>query len=273
MKFTDGKVAQLNEQIKTAVNGMTVASELPAGRGREPGLRVPEETIELEDGRQASIRFHKARGIYQLVILNPNGANEVIKEAASLTALTYDLLRDQAQDTLQRQDIEFENARIENGQPEGFRGYEEGSEETGRETEDWLQNYPHSGHVYAETIKYVSSANSQKMYAMVMGMLGQLRIPLTARNLDIAMRKLWDNNDEFAGYIEAARAEKQRLADEVTARAQAEADLAARVYPDDQPASPYAAPFVPMQSGATNRYGVDAPLTVRQQSYGTRKGI
>ena len=239
----------------------------PQAEDASQGFRVPEETIELEDGRQAAIRFHKARGIYQLVV-----AGEVTKEAASLTALTYDLLHEQAQDTLQRRDIESENERIEKGLPVGFTDYEEGSEETCHETADWLQNY-HFGQIYAETIKYVSSADSRKMYAMVMGMLGHLRIPLTAGNLDIAMRELWDKNDEFSGYVDEARAEEQRLADEETARAQAEADLAARAYPGDQPATPYAAPFVPMQSGATKRYGVDAPLTVRQQSYGTRRGI
>src|SRR5580704_11839857 len=100
MKFTDNTVAQLNEQIKTSINNMATAGEVPAGRGREPGLRVPEETITLDDGRQAIVRFHKARNVYQLAVANENGTTTVIKEAVSLTDLTYDLLHDQAQDTL-----------------------------------------------------------------------------------------------------------------------------------------------------------------------------
>ena len=264
MKFSDGRLAELDAQIKSSIIDMAVAGQVPAGRKYQPGIRVPDETITLEDGRQATIQFHKARNVYQLTVTNESGNTDVIKEAASLTDLTYSMLDDQGQATLQRQDIELENARIESGQPEGFRGYEEGSEETGAATEDWLQNYPHTGQIYADTIKYVSSAESRKMYAQVMGMLGKLRLPLTAPNLDLAMRELWDNNDEFASYIDEGRAEKQRLADKAAAVDQAKANQDAKIYPNDQPATPYAPPFVRMQVGGTKQFGLNEELTPRQ---------
>jgi hypothetical protein len=273
MKFSDYKVAELNQQIKTSINEMANAGEVPAGRDREPGLRVPDETIRLEDGRPATVRFHKARNVYQLAVANENGST-VIKEAANLTELTYDLLHDQAQDTLQRQDVEIENARIDKGLLADF---DEVDDKTS-ETADWLQNY-HYGQIYRETIKPLSYEEEQKMYSMTMGMLGKLRLPLTAPNLDLAFRELWDTNDEYAGYIDKARAEKRRLAVEAAAAAQAQEDQAAKIYPDKQPATPYAPPFTPMRNAGntentgTKRFGVDAELTTRQQSFARRKGI
>jgi hypothetical protein len=267
MKFSDGKVAELNQQIKTSINEMANAGQIPAGREREPGLRVPEETITLDDGRRATVRFHKARNVYQLAVASKKGST-VIKEAANLTELTYDLLHDQAQDTLQRQDIEIENARLEKGLLADF---DEVDDKTS-ETADWLQNY-HYGQIYRETIKPLSYEEEQKMYSMTMGMLGKLRLPLTAPNLDLAFRELWDTNDEYAGYIAKARTEKQRLADEGAIAAQAAEDQAAKIYPNEQPASPYAPPFSPMRNAGTKRFGVDATLTARQQSFARRKGI
>jgi hypothetical protein len=267
MKFADYKVATLDAQIRTSVNDTVAAGALPAGRNREPGFHVPEETITLDDGRLATVRFHKARNVYQLAVTNENGST-VIKEAANLTELTYDLLHDQAQDTLQRQDIEIENERLEKGLLAGF----DIVDDTSRETADWLQNY-HYGQIYRETIKPLSYEEEQKMYSMMMGMLGKLRLPLTAPNLDLAFRTLWDNNDEFSGYIDKARSEKQRLANEAAALAQAQEDQAAKIYPDSQPATPYAPPFVPMRNAGTKRYGADAELTTRQQSFARRKGI
>jgi hypothetical protein len=268
MKFSDQRLATLDAQIRTSISDMVAAGALPAGRNREPGFRVPEETIRLDDGRLATVRFHKARNVYQLAVENENGTSTVIKEAANLTELTYDLLHDQAQDTLQRQDIEIENERLEKGLLADF----DIVDDTSRETADWLQNF-HYGQIYRETIKPLSYEEEQKMYSMMMGMLGKLRLPLTAPNLDLAFRELWDNNDEFSGYIDKARAEKQRLADEAAAVAQANEDQAAKIYPDSQPATPYAPPFVPMRNAGTKRYGVDAELTVRQQGFARRKGI
>ncbi len=267
MKFSDYKVAELNQQIKTSINEMANAGEIPAGREREPGLRVPDETIRLEDGRLATVRFHKTRNVYQLSVANENGS-QVIKEAANLTDLTYGLLHDQAQNTLQRQDVEIENARLEKGLLADFDEIDDKTSETA----DWLENY-HYGQIYADAIKYVSSDDSHKMYAMVMGMLGRLRVPLTAPNLDLAFRELWDTNDEYAGYINKARQEKQRLADEAAIAAQAQENQAAKIYPNEQPATPYAPPFVPMRNPGTKRFGVDAELTTRQQSFARRKGI
>jgi hypothetical protein len=268
MKFSDQKTATLDAQIRTSINDMVAAGALPAGRNREPGFRVPEETIRLDDGRLATVRFHKARNVYQLAVANENGTSSVIKEAANLTELTYDLLYDHAQDTLQRRDVEIENERLEKGLLAGF----DVVDDTSRETADWLQDY-HYGQIYRETIKPLSYEEEQKMYSMMMGMLGKLRLPLTAPNLDLAFRNLWDNNDEFAGYIDKARSEKQRLANEAAALAQAQEDQAAKVYPDDQPATPFAPPFTPMRNAGTKRFGVDAELTVRQQGFARRKGI
>jgi hypothetical protein len=268
MKFSDGKLAQLDTQIKSAITDMAAAGEVPAGRKYQPGIRVPEETITLEDGRPATIQFHKARNVYQLTVTNETGKADVIKEAANLTDLTYALLHDQGQNTLQRQDIELENERIEKGRLADF----DVVDDTSRETADWLQNF-HYGQIYAETIKYVSSDESRKMYAQVMGMLGKLRLPLTAPNLDLAFRNLWDNNDEFSGHIDKARAEMHRLADESAAVVQANEDQAAKIYPNDQAATPYAPPFSPMRNAGTKRFGVDAELTVRQQGFARRKGI
>jgi hypothetical protein len=268
MKFSDHKVATLDAQIRTSITDMVTEGALPAGRNREPGFHVPEETIRLDDGRLATVRFHKARNVYQLAVASENGTSSVIKEAVNLTELTYDLLHDHAQDTLQRQDIEIENERLEKGLLADF---DEVDEKTA-ETADWLQNY-HYGQIYRETIKPLSHEEEQRMYSMTMGMLGKLRLPLTAPNLDLAFRELWDNNDEFAGYIDKARSEKQRIANEAAAATQAQEDQAAKIYPDNQPATPYAPPFVPMRNAATKRYGVDAELTARQQSFARRKGI
>jgi hypothetical protein len=272
MKFSDGKLAELDAQIKSAINDMATAKlpegRLPAGRRQEPIFQVPEETITVDDGRLATLRFHKTRNVYQLAVMGDNGKSEVIKEAANLTELTYDLLHDQAQDTLQRQDVEIENERIEKGL---LADYDEVDEKSA-ETADWLQNY-HYGQIYFETIKPLSHEDEQKMYSMTMGMLGKLRLPLTAPNLDLAFRELWDTNDEYAGYIEKANAEKQRLADKAAAVDQAKADQDAKIYPDSQPATPYAPPFVPMRNAGTKRYGVDARLKARQLTYANRKGI
>ena len=273
MKFSDGKLAQLDAEIKSAINDMATAKlpegRLPAGRRREPIFQVPEETITLDDGRLATLRFHKARNVYQLAVTGSNGKPEVIKEATNLTELTYDLLHDHAQETLQRQDIEIENERIEQGRLADFTIVDD----TSRETADWLRNY-HYGQICQETLNFLRYEEDEaRIYPMMMGMLGHLRLPLTAQNLDLAFRELWDNNEEFAGYIESARARKQELAAEAVSAAQAQEDHDAKIYPDDQPATPYAPPFVPMQNTATKRFGVDAELTARQQSFARRKGI
>jgi hypothetical protein len=269
MKSSDQKLATLDALIKTSINDMAAAGALPAGRNREPGLRVPDATIKLDDGRLATVRFHKARNIYQLAVANENGTSTVIKEATNLTELTYDLLHDHAQDTLQHRDIEIENERLEKGRLADFTIVDD----TSRETADWLRNY-HYGQICQQTLNDLRYEEDEaRIYPMIMGMLGHLRLPLTAPNLDLAFRELWDKNDEFAGYIESARARKKELADEAAAKAQAQEDQAAKNYPNDQAATPYAPPFVPMRNSATKRYGVDAELTRRQQSFARRKGI
>jgi hypothetical protein len=269
MKFSDGKLAQLDTQIKSAITDMAAAGEVPAGRKYQPGIRVPEETITLEDGRPATIQFHKARNVYQLTVTNETGKADVIKEAANLTDLTYALLHDQGQNTLQRQDIELENERIEKGRLADF----DVVDDTSRETADWLRNY-HYGQICQETLNFLRYQEDEaRIYPMMMGMLGHLRLPLTALNLDLAFRELWDKNEEFAGYIESARARKQQLAYEAATATQAQEDQTAKIYPDNQPVSPYAPPFTPMRNSETKRYGVDAELTTRQQSFARRKGI
>jgi hypothetical protein len=272
MKFNQDRVSKLDAQVKQAVTNMVETGALPAGRDRiAGGFRVPVVRIDLEDGGVATLRYNKQKAVYRMTVERPD-SEPVVLEAPTATELTNALMAGHAEVELERQAIERENARIDAGLPEGFYEWEEGTEETGREVVNWQQNYIY-GQRYADALKYLSPEDKNSLYLSIRGKLGNLKLPMTAMNLDSAHADLYDTNDDYYSLFVKADTEKQRQIDEASAIEAIEAEEARKDRTFAEPASPYAQPFVPGQQRAMRRYGVDAELTTRQQRHARRKGM
>jgi hypothetical protein len=229
--FNSGK--GIDESVDKAFDDMVDSGNLPEEIYLKPVFGEADA-----DGKRIAVWYSKPDGQWVLDILYPNGTTGRLT-GKTRREIMLNLLQARGEMEIENQNIICENERIERGIPEGFGDFEG---EDGRQTAKWLREYLH-GHEYAETMKYVTPAETKQMFRMVMGNLGKMKLALDnlagASNLERAYCDLLDNNDTFWGFRVRALEEKQRQEDEQAAQ---QAAIEAELRKDRTPevASPYA---------------------------------
>jgi hypothetical protein len=229
------RVKQLSAELEKAFDSMVDSGTLPAEKYMKPVFGEPNA-----DGTRLALWYNKPNGQWVADILFSDGRTSRHTGKTRSEIISH-FLQARGGMEIENQAILRENERIENRVPPGFDG--SGFEcETDRQVALWLQDFLH-GREYMETKKYVTPADTRKMFRMLMGAVGCMKLSLDniwgAHNLDRAYCELLDTNDEFWNFRVKALEEKTRRENAQAALlAQREAESRRDYTPEV--ASPYA---------------------------------